>query len=95
MSRLILLGQNIAKYRKEKHFSQEKLAEMVNLSREYITRVENGQKNISLKKLFVEDVLREVVVKLRNHKTIKSFEVDCEAFESIHNHSAWAYQKEG
>ena len=44
---------------------------------------------------FVEDVLREVVVKLRNHKTITSFEVDCEAFESIHNHSAWAYQKEG
>ncbi len=52
MSRLILLGKNIAKYRKEKQFSQEKLAEMVNLSREYITRVENGQKNISLKKLF-------------------------------------------
>lgn len=44
---------------------------------------------------FVEDVLREVVVKLRNHEIIKSFEVDCEAFESIHNHSAWAYQKEG
>lgn len=44
---------------------------------------------------FVEDVLREVVVRLRNHEVIKSFEVDCEAFESIHNHSAWAYQKEG
>ncbi len=43
---------------------------------------------------FVEDVLREVVVKLRNHQTVKSFEVDCEAFESIHNHSAWAYQAE-
>ena len=43
---------------------------------------------------FVEDVLREVVVKLRNHASIKEFEVDCEAFESIHNHSAWAYQKE-
>ena len=52
MSRLILLGKNIAKYRKEKYLSQEKLAEMVNLSREYITRVENGEKNISLKKLF-------------------------------------------
>ena len=52
MSRLILLGKNIAKYRKEKHLSQEKLAEMVNLSREYITRVENGQTNISLKNLF-------------------------------------------
>lgn len=52
MSRLEQLGQNIAKYRKEKQFSQEKLAEIVDLSREYITRVENGQKNISLKNLF-------------------------------------------
>lgn len=43
---------------------------------------------------FVEDVLRDVVVKLRNHPIVKSFEVDCEAFESIHNHSAWAHQKE-
>lgn len=43
---------------------------------------------------FVEDVLRDVVVKLRNNKVIKEFEVECEAYESIHNHSAWAYQKE-
>lgn len=43
---------------------------------------------------FVEDVLRDVVVKLRNHPVVKEFEVDCEAFESIHNHSAWAYQSE-
>lgn len=43
---------------------------------------------------FVEDVLREVVVKLRNHPVITEYEVECEAFESIHNHSAWAYQKE-
>jgi GTP cyclohydrolase I len=43
---------------------------------------------------FVEDVLRETVVKLRAHEVIKEFEVDCEAFESIHNHSAWAYQYE-
>ncbi len=43
---------------------------------------------------FVEDVLRDVVVKLRNNKTVNDFEVECEAFESIHNHSAWAYQKE-
>lgn len=43
---------------------------------------------------FVEDVLREVVLKLRKHPVVKEFEVDCEAFESIHNHSAWAYQKE-
>ncbi len=43
---------------------------------------------------FVEDVLRDVVVKLRKHPSVKEFEVECEAFESIHNHSAWAYQKE-
>ena len=43
---------------------------------------------------FVEDVLRDVVVKLRKHPVVKEFEVECEAFESIHNHSAWAYQRE-
>lgn len=43
---------------------------------------------------FVEDVLRDVVLKFRNHKDINWFEVDIEALESIHNHSAWAYQKE-
>lgn len=44
---------------------------------------------------FVEDILRDVVLSLRENKIITSFEVECEAFESIHNHSAWAYQKEG
>lgn len=44
---------------------------------------------------FVEDLLRDVVIKLRNNKLVKEFEVECEAMESIHNHSAWAYQKEG
>lgn len=43
---------------------------------------------------FVEDVLRDVVVKLREHPVVNEFEVECEAFESIHNHSAWAYQHE-
>ena len=43
---------------------------------------------------FVEDVLRDVVVKLRQNIIINDFEVECEAFESIHNHSAWAYQQE-
>lgn len=67
MSRLIILGQNIAKYRKEKKISQEKLAELVDLSREYITRVERGQKNISLKKLFaIADALNIEFYKLTN-----------------------------
>ena len=58
MSRLKLLGANIKKYREAKGFSQEFLAEKVNLSREYITRIENGQKFVSLRKLFqLADVL--------------------------------------
>lgn len=43
---------------------------------------------------FVEDILRDVVLTLREDEIIESFEVECEAFESIHNHSAWAYQAE-
>lgn len=43
---------------------------------------------------FVEDVLRDVVLQLRKNKSITGFEVEIEAMESIHNHSAWAYQKE-
>lgn len=44
---------------------------------------------------FVEDVLRDVVLLLRKNDVIDSFEVECESLESIHNHSAWAYQQEG
>ena len=43
---------------------------------------------------FVEDVLRDVVINLRKNEIVNYFEVECEAFESIHNHSAWAYQQE-
>ena len=53
MSRLKILGKNIKHYREVKGLSQEKLAELVDLSREYIVRVESGLKRISLKKLFV------------------------------------------
>ena len=44
---------------------------------------------------FVEDVLRDVVIMLRNDDKLDSFEVECESLESIHNHSAWAFQAEG
>ncbi len=69
MSRLKILGENIAKYRQQKKLSQEKLAELVDLSREYITRVERGQKNISLKKLFaIADALEVDFCMLTNFK---------------------------
>ena len=44
---------------------------------------------------FVEDILRDLVIKLRQDSRIESFETEIEAFESIHNHNAWAYQAEG
>lgn len=42
---------------------------------------------------FVEDVIRDVVSKLNENDIINFYEVEMEAFESIHNHNAWAYQK--
>ncbi len=43
---------------------------------------------------FVEDVLRDVILMLRADPSIRWYEVECETFESIHNHSAYAYQCE-
>jgi GTP cyclohydrolase I len=40
--------------------------------------------------MFVEDVVREVTEKLRENENILWFRVECENFESIHNHSAYA-----
>jgi GTP cyclohydrolase I len=40
--------------------------------------------------MFVEDVVRAVTVKLRGIEEISWFRVECENFESIHNHSAYA-----
>lgn len=58
MSRVKSLGLNIKKYREAKKISQEVLAEKLNLSKEYICRVEKGQKYMSLRKLFeLADVL--------------------------------------
>jgi GTP cyclohydrolase I len=39
---------------------------------------------------FVEDVLRDLVLALRKLECVEWFEVQCENYESIHNHSAYA-----
>lgn len=41
--------------------------------------------------MFVEDVVREVTDKLRRDSRFTDFSVEAENFESIHNHSAYAY----
>jgi len=43
---------------------------------------------------FVEDVLRDVVLFLHKDERVLWYEAECETFESIHNHSAYAYQCE-
>lgn len=40
--------------------------------------------------MFVEDVVRAVTVRLRQEPDISWFRIQCENFESIHNHSAYA-----
>lgn len=43
---------------------------------------------------FVEDVLRDLVLTLRKIDGVQWFEVECENYESIHNHSAYAAHTE-
>ena len=47
-----LIGNNIAKYRKLKNLSQNNLAELVNVSREHIAKVETARRNMSMNLLF-------------------------------------------
>ena len=47
-----LLGTNIAKYRKQKNLSQNKLAELVDVSREHIAKIETARRNMSINLLF-------------------------------------------
>ncbi len=42
---------------------------------------------------FVEDIVREVTLKLKADKRIKAYSVESENFESIHNHNAYACVK--
>jgi len=42
------------------------------------------------KAMFVEDVVRDVVLKLEKVERIAGFRVECENFESIHAHNAYA-----
>ena len=39
---------------------------------------------------FVEDLVRDVAARLRDHPAVSSYVVEAENFESIHNHSAYA-----
>jgi len=43
--------------------------------------------------MFVEDIVRELTLALQKDKRVLHFEIESENFESIHNHSAYAYMR--
>lgn len=55
----IKIGQSIRKKRKEKQISQEKLALLCNIDRSYLGRIERGEVNITVLKLYeIAEVLK-------------------------------------
>lgn len=48
----IQFGQQVRKYRKEKNMSQEQLALLCNMDRSYLGRIERGEVNPTLEKLY-------------------------------------------
>ena len=45
--------------------------------------------------VFVEDLVRNVVLRLKAHKHVTWYKVEAENFESIHNHNAYASIEKG
>lgn len=69
MSRLKDLGKNIKKYRQAKGLKQFDIAIALDCTYEYISRVERGQKYLSLRRLFeLADILEVDVKDLMNFK---------------------------
>ncbi len=51
-TKLIRIGVNIKRARKLKSLSQNQLAELLDISREHLAKMETGKRRISLKLLF-------------------------------------------
>ena len=58
LEKLLKLGKNIQEGRKAAGFSQNELAERLNISREHLAKLETAKRRISLKLLFkMSDIL--------------------------------------
>lgn len=51
-TKLLALGKNIQLARKNKNYSQNELAELLNISREHLAKIETAKRCVSLKLLF-------------------------------------------
>ncbi len=56
----IQFGQLVRKYRKERNMSQEQLALLCNMDRSYLGRIERGEVNLTLEKIY--DLARNLKV---------------------------------
>lgn len=52
ITKLLQLGRNIFRYRKEKGLSQNQLAELLDISREHLAKIETAKRCVSLPLLF-------------------------------------------
>ena len=48
LNRILRLGKNIAKYRNAVHLTQNQLAEIVDISREHLAKIETAKRSVSL-----------------------------------------------
>lgn len=73
MKELEIIGKNIAKLRKDKGITQEDLSGMAEVDRGFISNIESGKVNVSIKTLVViakclETSLAELVVESRKNQ---------------------------
>ena len=59
-TKLKVLGRNIYNARKAKGLSQNQLADMLDISREHLAKLETGKRRISLKLLFKLSEILEI-----------------------------------
>lgn len=51
MKELKIIGNNIVKYRKKKNLTQEDLCGLAQIDRSYLSELENGKMNVTIKSL--------------------------------------------
>lgn len=51
MNELEIIGQNIAERRKQQNMTQEDLCGVAEIDRSYLSEIENGKENVSIKTL--------------------------------------------
>ncbi len=69
--KLQYLGKNIAKFRKEKKLTQNDLAELLDISREHLAKIETAKRGVSINLLFhICEVLKISEKDLFNFKKV-------------------------